>query len=88
VRYVFFSLSWSVDGGFGFGVERMWVWDADLWQYHGKQSFTVRDKVIAEFADDPSKRILLASLRCGGREYSPSLFPLFPFPFANSSQLV
>ncbi|KAF2199121.1 hypothetical protein GQ43DRAFT_347720, partial [Delitschia confertaspora ATCC 74209] len=34
-------------------------------EYHGKQSFTARDRAISEFADNPEK-ILLASLRAGG----------------------
>ncbi|KAF2473961.1 uncharacterized protein BDR25DRAFT_282108 [Lindgomyces ingoldianus] len=39
-------------------------WGAE--QYHGKMSFTARDKAIASFADKPHVKILLASLRCGG----------------------
>ncbi|KAH8728805.1 SNF2 family N-terminal domain-containing protein [Phaeosphaeriaceae sp. PMI808] len=35
-------------------------------EYHGKMSFIARDKAIKAFADDPDKRILIASLRCGG----------------------
>ncbi|KAJ4986313.1 SNF2 family domain-containing protein [Stagonosporopsis vannaccii] len=35
-------------------------------QYHGKLSLGARDKAIKKFADDPSSKVLLASLRCGG----------------------
>ncbi|OCK77547.1 hypothetical protein K432DRAFT_358416 [Lepidopterella palustris CBS 459.81] len=35
-------------------------------EYHGNMSFGSRDKAIREFADNSEKKILLASLRCGG----------------------
>lgn len=35
-------------------------------QYHGKLSLPAREKSIKEFANNPTSRILLASLRCGG----------------------
>ena len=35
-------------------------------QYHGKMSHEARSKSIKEFRDVPDKRILIASLKCGG----------------------
>ncbi|KAF3003413.1 hypothetical protein E8E13_000292 [Curvularia kusanoi] len=35
-------------------------------QYQGRMSLIARDKAIKRFANDDSKRVLLASLRCGG----------------------
>lgn len=34
--------------------------------YHGKMAHDARSKSIADFGDDPSKKLLLASLKCGG----------------------
>jgi hypothetical protein len=49
--------------------------DKEGLQYHGQLSFQARDKAITNFAENPTIRILLASLRCGGcklRSPSPS----------------
>jgi SNF2 family DNA or RNA helicase len=37
-------------------------------QYHGKMSLYSRDKAISSFAEDSKSKIMLASLRCGGRK--------------------
>lgn len=38
----------------------------DYCQYHGKMTHDARDKAIQTFADEESKIILIASLKCGG----------------------
>ena len=40
--------------------------EAHLLQYHGKMSFKGREDSIEQFQNDPEKKVMIASLRCGG----------------------